>query len=61
MVEVFDRNPAAGRELGRTDPGRTAWVTEDEFVDWIDQTLQQESRIRDLADRQRDVFRRAGN
>ena len=27
----------------------------------LDQTLQQEKRIRDLADRQRDVFRRSGN
>lgn len=62
VVEVFDRNPAAGRTPGQTDPGRIKRVvTDEEFVDWIDQTLQQEKRIRDLADRQRDVFRRSGN
>lgn len=57
MVEVFDRNPTPDREPGRTEPARVKRVvTVEELADWIEQTLQQERRLRDLEKKQQGVF-----
>jgi hypothetical protein len=58
FVEVFDRNPEPGREPGRSEARVKTVVTSAQFVDWVLQTLQQESQIRTLESSQREIFER---
>jgi hypothetical protein len=55
-VEVTDRNPAPGRKPGQSETRVKTVVTEDGFIQWVDQTLQQESKLRTLEDKQRGIF-----
>jgi hypothetical protein len=56
-VEVFaDRDPDAGRPSARSEVRRKAIVTVPELVRWLDETLQEERRIRQLETKQRRVF-----
>jgi hypothetical protein len=54
-VEVFDRNPAADQP-GRSETRLKTFVTTEELLAWIDQTLRQEEHIRQLEGKQRGVF-----
>jgi hypothetical protein len=54
LVEVLDGQGQVGRSESRVK----AVVTEDEFVQWVVQTLEQERRIRKLEENQRSVFDR---
>jgi UDP-N-acetyl-D-glucosamine dehydrogenase len=56
FVEVFDRNPLPGREPGRSETRVKTVATPAQFVDWVLQTLQQESRLRTLESSQREIF-----
>lgn len=56
-VEVFARGPEAERWPGRSESRVKTVVTEDQFLDWVVQTLQQERRIRQLEEQQQNVFR----
>lgn len=56
QIEVYDRNPAPGREPGRSELRVKEIVTEDRFLEWILSTLQSESKLRDLEKKQRGVF-----
>ena len=56
FVEVFDRNPGPEREPGRSESRVKTVVTSTQFVDWVLQTLQQESQIRTLESSQREIF-----
>jgi hypothetical protein len=56
FVEVFDRNPEPEREPGRSESRVKTVVTSAQFVDWVLQTLQQESQIRTLESSQREIF-----
>jgi hypothetical protein len=58
FVEVFDRNRAPNRAPGRSDSRIKGIVTDGQFVDWVVQTLQSESRIRQLEEKQKGVFGR---
>jgi hypothetical protein len=60
-VEVFDRNPDPDRAPGRSDARIKGVVTDGQFVEWVVQTLQSESRIRQLEEKQRGVFVRPQN
>jgi hypothetical protein len=56
-VEVFaDRDPDARRPSARSETRRKTVVTVTELVRWLDETLQEERRIRQLETRQRGVF-----
>jgi hypothetical protein len=56
-VEVFaDRDPASGRPSGRSEVRRKLFVTGPELVRWLEDTVQEERRIRQLEARQRGVF-----
>ncbi|QVL30149.1 hypothetical protein KIH39_14940 [Telmatocola sphagniphila] len=55
-IEVFDLNPAANREPGKSEVRAKDIVTEDKFMEWVFSTLQSESKLRDLEKRQRGVF-----
>jgi hypothetical protein len=56
-VEVFaDRDPDAGRPSARSETRRKMVVTVPELVRWLDETLQEERRIRQLETKQRGVF-----
>ena len=57
-VEAFDRNPAPNRAPGRSDARIKAVVSDSQFVDWVLSTLQSESRIRQLEDKQKGIFQR---
>jgi hypothetical protein len=59
-VEVFARNPAL-TEPGRSEVRLKAFVTQAQFLEWMSQTLQHESRIRQLESRQRGVFSPEGD
>jgi hypothetical protein len=57
FLEVFaDRDPNAGRPSARSEIRRKAVVTVTDLVRWLDDTLQEERRIRQLAARQHGVF-----
>jgi hypothetical protein len=59
-VEVFDRKPEPDRKPGKSDPPRVKRVvTEEEFLTWVVETLQQESKIRGLEEKQRNLFRQS--
>jgi hypothetical protein len=56
-VEVFaDRDPGAGRPSARSETRRKTVVTVTELVRWLDETLQEERRIRHLETKQQGVF-----
>ena len=56
-VEVLaDRDPSAGRPSARSETRVKTMVSLPEFVRWIDDTLQEERRIRQLDTQQRGVF-----
>jgi hypothetical protein len=56
-VEVFaDRNPDKDRPSARSETRSKTVVTPEEFARWIDETLQEERRVRQLESRQRGVF-----
>lgn len=57
-VEVFDRNPLAGRKPGRSETRMKEVLTAAEVLSRLDQTRQAEGKIRDLEKKQRDVFGR---
>jgi hypothetical protein len=57
FVEVFaDRDPHSGRPSGRSEVRRKVFVTGPELVRWLEDTVQEERRIRQLAERQLGVF-----
>jgi hypothetical protein len=58
-VEVFNRNPDGLEAVaGRSETRVKTLVTGDDFVRWMLDTLQEESRLRQLEARQRGVFDR---
>jgi hypothetical protein len=57
-IEVFDKNPAPNREPGKSEARIKAIVTDSQLIDWIVQTLQSESRIKMLEEKQRGIFLR---
>ena len=59
-VEVFDKNEAKGREPGKSEARIKGIVTDSQFIDWIVQTLQSESRLKQLEEKQKGVFRKPG-
>jgi len=61
VIEVFDRKPGSDRQPGISETRLKAVVTEQQFVEWLLQTLQQESRIRQLEAKQRTIFGTSGN
>ncbi len=57
FVEVFNRNPDRAEAVaGRSETRVKTVVTAEEFVRWVLDTLQEESRLRQLEQRQRGVF-----
>ena len=59
FVEVFNRNPDSGEAVaGRSETRIKTFVPGEEFVRWALDTLQEESRLRQLETRQRGVFDR---
>jgi hypothetical protein len=59
-IEIYDKNPQAGRPPGRSEARIKSIVTDAQFVDWVLNTLQSEARIRQLEEKQRGVFSRPG-
>lgn len=57
-LEVFDCDPAAGRQPGRTDPRIKEIQTKEEVRKRAIDTINSEHRIRDLEKRQQGVFQR---
>jgi hypothetical protein len=55
-VEVFARNPALDKFPGRSETRLKTFVTVPQFMDWIRQTINHETRLRQLEARQRTVF-----
>jgi hypothetical protein len=63
-VEVFDKDPSVrtpgtrepGR-LGRSDARIKGIVTDGQFIDWVVQTLQSESRLKQLEEKQKGIFK----
>lgn len=63
-IEVFDKDPSVknpgtrelGR-LGRSEARIKGIVTNTQFVDWVVQTLQSESRLRQLEEKQKGIFK----
>lgn len=56
-VEVYaDKNLRRNRPTARTETRTKAVVSVPEFVQWLDQTLQEERRIRSLEHKQHEVF-----
>jgi hypothetical protein len=55
-VEVYDRNPSAGRKPGRSETRMKEVLSAADVLQRLDQTRQAESKIRDLEKKQRDVF-----
>jgi hypothetical protein len=60
FIEVFDRNPQPGRPPGRSETRVKSIVTAEQFFQWVELTLEQERRIRQLEAKQRGVFDRPG-
>jgi hypothetical protein len=60
FLEVFDRNPDPDRPPGRSETRAKTVVTVLELENWVRLTLQEESRIRQLENKQRGVFPRPG-
>jgi hypothetical protein len=58
-VEVFDRSPEGAGRPGRSEARVKTVITDAQFVDWVLQNLQQESRVRQLEEKQRGIFGRA--
>jgi hypothetical protein len=58
FVEVYDRHPDPDRAPGRSEVRRKTVVTQQQFKDWVYQTLQHERRLRELEQKQRGVFDR---
>lgn len=58
LVEVFDRNPAPGREPGRSESRIKSVVTQDQLKAWLEQRDQSRERLRVIEERQRGVFGR---
>jgi hypothetical protein len=59
FIEVFNRNPDGSEAVaGRSETRIKTFVPADEFVRWALDTLQEESRLRQLEARQRGVFDR---
>jgi hypothetical protein len=57
FVEVFNRNPERSEAvIGRSETRTRTFVTGREFRRWMFDTLQEESRLRELERRQRGVF-----
>jgi hypothetical protein len=59
-LEVYDQNPAPGREPGRSESRIKTVVTLPEVETWVRETLQEESRIRQLEGKQEGIFAVAG-
>lgn len=57
-VEVYDRNPAAGRPPGRSEARIKEVLSPGEVLLRLDQTRQAEGKIRDLEKKQREIFGR---
>jgi hypothetical protein len=57
-VEVFDRNPAPGRQPGRSESRIKTVVTESQLQAWLDQHDQSRDKLRQIEERQRGVFGR---
>lgn len=55
-LEVYDQNPTPGREAGRSESRIKTIVTLPEVETWVRETLQEESRIRQLEGKQEGVF-----
>jgi hypothetical protein len=55
-LEVYDQNPTPGREPGRSETRAKTIVTLPEVESWVRETLQEESRIRQLEGKQEDIF-----
>ena len=55
-LDVYDQNPEPNREPGHSETRIKAVVTPPELEAWVQQTLQEESRIRQLEGRQRGIF-----
>jgi hypothetical protein len=55
-VEVLAGAPGSGRPSARSETRIKTMVSLPEFVRWIDDTLQEERRIRQLDAQQRGVF-----
>jgi hypothetical protein len=56
-VEVFaDKNPESGRPFARSETRVKTIVSLRELLSWVDDTLQEERRIRKLEEQQRGVF-----
>jgi hypothetical protein len=60
FVEVYDKNPQMERAPGRSEIRKKKIVTEQQFKEWVWQTLQHEKRLRSLEQKQRGVFDRKG-
>ena len=60
FIEVFDRNPQPDRPPGRSETRVKSIVTAEQFFQWVELTLEQERRIRQLEAKQRGVFDRPG-
>ncbi|OWK46706.1 hypothetical protein [Fimbriiglobus ruber] len=55
-VEVFDRNPAPGRQPGRSESRIKTVVTQSQLQAWLSERDQSRDRLKQLEERQRGVF-----
>jgi hypothetical protein len=56
FLEVYDRNPDVNRAPGKSEVRQKTVVDLDGFLAWRESIQQEEARIRQLENRQRDVF-----